>query len=452
MFMIILPPDFASIILAFQPLMLNRTWQHASVLLVGAILAPGKRTVSSVLRIMGRRQEQRFQNYHRVLNRAAWDLRRGSAILLGLLIQRFVPRGRLLFGIDDTIERRWGPKISARGIYRDPVRSSRSHFVKTSGLRWLSLMLLARVPWAQRVWALPLLTCLAPSERFYADRKRPPKTLLDWARQQCFQLRRWLPDRDLTLVVDGAFAALEFLDQLRSVSITCITRLRLDARLYEPPPARRRGHPGRPSVKGARLSSLKSRLADRKTRWQTATVPNWYGNTGRRIQFCSGTAIWYHGGLPPASIRWVLIRDPEGRFDPLALLCTDPKAKPLDIIADYVCRWQIEVTFEEVRAHLGVETQRQWSDKAIARSTPVLLSLFSLVTLLASCLNSRKRLPILSSSWYHKPVPTFSDALAAVRRHFWSNAHLFTSPAGTHTSKSTPPLLELFAEALCYAA
>jgi DDE superfamily endonuclease len=450
--MIILPPDFASIILAFQPLMLNRTWQHASVLLVGAILAPGKRTVSSVLRIMGRRQEQRFQNYHRVLNRAAWDLRRGSAILLGLLIQRFVPRGRLLFGIDDTIERRWGPKISARGIYRDPVRSSRSHFVKTSGLRWLSLMLLARVPWAQRVWALPLLTCLAPSERFYADRKRPPKTLLDWARQQCFQLRRWLPDRDLTLVVDGAFAALEFLDQLRSVSITCITRLRLDARLYEPPPARRRGHPGRPSVKGARLSSLKSRLADRKTRWQTATVPNWYGNTGRRIQFCSGTAIWYHGGLPPASIRWVLIRDPEGRFDPLALLCTDPKAKPLDIIADYVCRWQIEVTFEEVRAHLGVETQRQWSDKAIARSTPVLLSLFSLVTLLASCLNSRKRLPILSSSWYHKPVPTFSDALAAVRRHFWSNAHLFTSPAGTHTSKSTPPLLELFAEALCYAA
>ena len=194
----------------------------------------------------------------------------------------------------------------------------------------------------------------------------------------------------MTLVVDGAFAALEFLQQLRSVSITCITRLRLDARLYEPPPARRPGRAGRPRIKGARLPSLQSRLTDRKTRWQTATVPNWYGNTGRRIQFCSGTAIWYHGGLPPASIRWVLIRDPEGHFDPLALLCTDIKAKPLDIIADYVCRWQLEVTFEEVRAHLGVETQRQWSDKAIARSTPVLLSLFSLVTLLASCLEPPK--------------------------------------------------------------
>lgn len=450
--MITLPSDFAPIILAFQPLMLNRTWQHAVVLLVGAILAPGKRTVSSVLRIMGRRREQRFQNYHRVLNRAAWDLRRGSAILLGLLIQRFAPRGRLLFGIDDTIERRWGPKIRARGIYRDPVRSSRSHMVKASGLRWLSLMLLVRVPWAQRVWALPLLTCLAPSERFYAPGKRGPKTLLDWARQQCFQLRRWLPHRDLTLVVDGAFAALEFLDQLRSVSITCITRLRLDARLYEPPPARRRSHPGRPRIKGARLPSLQTRLADRKTRWQTATVPNWYGNTGRRIQFCFGTAIWYHGGLPPASIRWVLIRDPQGSFDPLALLSTDPSAKPLDIIADYVCRWQLEVTFEEARAHLGVETQRQWSDKAIARSTPLLLSLFSLVTLLASCLNQRKRLPILSASWYPKPVPTFSDALAAVRRHFWLHADLFISPVGTHTQKTPPSLLELFSEALCYAA
>lgn len=176
----ILPSAFAPIILAFQPLMLNRTWQHAVVLLVGAILAPGKRTVSSVLRIMGRTSDRRFQNYHRVLNRAALDLRQGGAILLGLLVQRFAPRGRLLFGLDDTIERRWGPKIRARGIYRDPVRSSRSHTVKASGLRWLSLMLLVRIPWAQRVWAVPVLTCLAPSERFYATGKRRPRTLLDW--------------------------------------------------------------------------------------------------------------------------------------------------------------------------------------------------------------------------------------------------------------------------------
>jgi DDE superfamily endonuclease len=452
MFMITLPSDFAPIILAFQPLMLNRTWNHALVLLIGSILAPGKRTVSSVLRVMGRSGESQFQNYHRVLNRAAWDVRRAGAILLALLISHFAPGGRLVFGLDDTIERRWGPKIRARGIYRDPVRSSDSHFVKASGLRWLSLMLLAQIPWAHRVWALPFLTCLAPSQRFYADLQRRPKTLLDFARQQCFQLRRWLPNRRITLVVDGAFAALEFLADLRSVSITCITRLRLDARLFAPPPKPRPGRPGRPRVKGARLPSLQDRLENRNTRWQNAFIPRWYGNTRRRIQFCSGTAIWYHGGLPPASIRWVIIRDPAHRFDPLALLCTDLHAKPLDIVADFVCRWQVEVTFEEARAHLGVETQRQWSDKAIARTTPILLALFSVVTLLAQTLQARRPTRARSASWYRKPVPTFSDTLADVRRHLWEHAGLFMSLSGRQRTKPESSLLDLFSQALCYAA
>src|ERR1700722_12970040 len=197
------PSELAPIILAFQPLMLNRTWEHAVVLLVGAILVPGKRTVSSILRIMGLQGEQRFQNYHRVLNRSAWDPRQAAAILLALLIQKFAPRGRLLFGMDDTIERRWGAKISARGIYRDPVRSSRSHFVKTSGLRWLSLMLLVRIPWAGRVWALPFFTVLAPSQRYHQKRKQRHKALLDCGRQVLLQLRRCIPERPIVLVVDS---------------------------------------------------------------------------------------------------------------------------------------------------------------------------------------------------------------------------------------------------------
>src|SRR6266566_1198019 len=241
-----LPSELAPIILAFQPLMLNRTWEHALVLLVGAILAPGKRTVSSILRIVGRQREQGFQNYHRVLNRAAWSPRQAAAILLGLLIQRFAPHGRLLFGIDDTIERRWGPKISARGIYRDPVRSSKGHFVKASGLRWLSAMLLVRVPWADRIIALPFLTLLAPSKRFYAGKSRAPKTLLDWARQAALQIHRWLPDRYIVLVADSAFAAIEFLAAVRN-HVCVVTRLRLDANLFDFPPQRRKRR-GRPPI------------------------------------------------------------------------------------------------------------------------------------------------------------------------------------------------------------
>lgn len=446
------PPLLAPIILAFAPLFTVASWQHVLVLLWGAILTPGKRTVTSALRIMGRQCEKDFQNYHRLLNRARWSPRRGSQILLRLLVQRFAPTGPLLFGIDDTIERRWGSKIRARGIYRDPVRSSDTHFVKASGLRWLSLMLLVPVPWAQRVWALPFLTSLAPSERYYQNRPRTPKSLLDWATQQCFQLRRWCPNRKLTLVADGAFAALDFLHKLHTVDIHCVTRLRLDARLYRPAPARSPHRPGRPRVIGSRLPALRQHLNDPQTRWTQTLIPNWYGRAGRTVELCSATAIWYHGGLPPAPIRWVLLRDPEHHFDPLALLSTDLAATPMDIVHAYVSRWQVEVTFEESRAHLGLETQRQWSDNAIARTTPLLLALFSMITLMADRLHSRRRFPILQTAWYAKPVPTFSDALATVRKHLWNRGDLFISPRRSNVIKSPNALFQCFSDALCYAA
>src|SRR5205807_5739481 len=212
-----------------------------------------------------------FQNYHRVLNRVRWSSRAASHILLRLLVHSFVSSGPLVVGLDDTIERRWGRKIQARGIYRDPVRSSHSHFVKTSGLRWLTLMLLVDIPWAGRVWALPFLTVLAPSKRYDQKRRRPHKTLPDWGRQMLLQLRRWLPDRQLVLVVDSGYAALDFLGVLahRRRAITCITRLRLDAQLYAPAPPRYRGQIGRPRRKGKRLPSLRQRITDRRTRWQS---------------------------------------------------------------------------------------------------------------------------------------------------------------------------------------
>src|ERR1035441_3917545 len=240
-----LPPELASILLAFCPLFSCRVWKSAHVLFIGAILAPGKRTVSSALRVMGLGDEQHFQNYHRVLNRAAWSCRKASLILVRMLVAAFAPEGPLVLGLDDTIERRWGGKIEARGIYRDPVRSSDSHFVKTSGLRWLSLMLLADIPWAARVWALPFLTVLAPSERYWEKQGRNPKPLTDWARQIVLQAQRWFPTRTLVVVADGAFASLQLLSDwaARRRPITGITRLRLDARLFRPAARRQNARP-----------------------------------------------------------------------------------------------------------------------------------------------------------------------------------------------------------------
>ena len=277
-----LPARFAGVILAFGPLFVQRSWRPAQTLLIGAILGPGRRTVASILRIMGCSGERHFVNFHRVLSRAAWSPRRGACVLLRQLVAAFAPRGPVVLALDDTIERRWGRRIQARGIYRDPVRSSGAHFVKASGLRWMSLMLLAPIPWAGRVWALPFLTALVPSERAYKETGRRHKPLLDFAQQRAFQARRWLPERDLVLVGDTSFSALAFLDALRRSGVTTITRLRLDAALYEPAPARPPGTKGRPRTKGARLQSPAKTLAAQNTLWHRLLIPNWYGRKARR--------------------------------------------------------------------------------------------------------------------------------------------------------------------------
>lgn len=393
--MLDLPPKIIHVLRSFEGIFSERIWEWAKVLLIGAILAPGERTVAAILRVMGRSNEKQFQNYHRVLNRAKWSSRAVSRIVLLLLVEIFVPAmAPLVLGIDETIERRRGSKIAARGIYRDPVRSSQEFFVKTSGLRWICLMLLTPIPWASRVWALPFLTVLAPSKRYHEQRGKRHKTITDWARQMIRQLHRWLPQRTLVIVADGSYAVVEFLaNVVRLPHVALVTRMRLDAALYDPAPIREAGKKGRPAIKGKRQPTLAKRLSDPATVWQTSTV-SWYGGVTRSVEIATGTALWYHAGIAPVSIRWVLIRDPEGTFASQAVLCTDQNADSVQILAWFVMRWPVEVTFHEVRTHLGVETQRQWSDLAILRTTPALLGLFSLVTIFAQQLLGERSFPV----------------------------------------------------------
>jgi hypothetical protein len=332
--------------------------------------------------------------------------------------------------LDDHIERRRGERIAAKGIYRDGVRSSKSFFVKTSGLRWVSMMVLTKIPWVERVWALPFLTVLAPSERYHQERGMQHKKLTDWARQMIRQVRRWLPAHPLVVVMDSSYAVLELLASCVGLRhpVTVVTRLRLDAALYDPAPTRKPGQRGAPRKKGARQPSLAQRIGDPATVWQSCVVP-WYAHTQRTVELATGTAIWYHTGMPTVPLRWVLIRDPLGKFTTQALLCTDLTATPTQIVEWFVLRWQLEVTFEEARAHLGIETQRQWSDLAILRTTPALLGLFSLVTLFAHSLLQGQPLPVRQAAWYHKPLPTFADAIAFVRRQLWPLSISYLSPA-----------------------
>jgi hypothetical protein len=450
--MLKLPKVYFTLISHFRLHFSKRIWKLALVLLMGAILAPNKRTVTACLRILGLQREKRFLKYHRVLSRAVWSSLALSRTLLLLLVSTFAVTGTLIIGFDDTIERRWGLKIKARGIYRDPVRSSHSHFVKASGLRWLCTMLLVPIPWAQRVWALPFLTVLAPSERYYENSVRAAKKLTGWAEQVLLQVRRWLPQRRIVAVADSSFAVISLLARVQRLKnpITIIVRFRLDAALYAPAPPRQPRQKSAPRKKGKRLPTLEQRLEDKNTLWQRVLIPNWYGEGKRFIEICSESAVWYHSGQPPVTIRWVLIRDPQGKFKPQALLCTDPTVNAKQIVQWFILRWRLEVTLEEVRAHLGVETQRQWSDQAIARTTPALLGLFSLVTLLAHQSARKGKLPIRQATWYTKQVPTFSNALAVVRQTVWQQMFFSMCSRTQDTQKIAQRQIQRLTSALSY--
>jgi DDE superfamily endonuclease len=420
-------PDAIILVLAsFAPLFSHRVWPHAQLLLVGARLAPGARTVTAALRVMGLSSERHFTSYHRVLNRATWSARQVGQILLGRLVTSLVPPGApIVLGADDTVERRSGRQITAKGCYRDAVRSTRKHIIHCFGLKWVVMMLLVPVPWSRRVWALPFLTALCrPAEQ---ATQRRHKTSVDWVRQMMRQAHRWLPGRALVLVVDGGFAAVSLALACVKSQVNLVSRLRWDAALYHRPGAQPPGKRGPKPTKGKRQRSLQAWAERADTLWETVTV-DWYRGQRKTLWVFSHTALWHTPGLSPVEIRFVIVCDPEGKRRMEAFFCTDLQATPVQILAWVVMRWSVEVTCEEAHAHVGLKTQRPWSDLAIARTTPVLLALFSLVTLLALRLSQGGPMPVETTAWYHKPEPTFVDCLTLVRRHLWRARYVVNSP------------------------
>ncbi len=413
-----LPRHIAIVFNAFSTLFTLPTWEHTQIMLIGAILCQGARRVTSVLRVMGLSQENRFEKYHRVLNRAKWNSLDGAKILLGLLVSLVPTSLPLLIVVDDTIERRSGKKIKAKGCYRDACRSTEDVVVTCFGLKWVCLMLIVTLPWCQRPWALPFMTILAPSKKCNEKRGRVHKTSIDWTILAIRIIVRWLK-RSFVLIGDGGFACVRLGHVCLKNNVTLISRLRLDAALYEFAPSPIPGQLGRHREKGDRVISLKKLAEDTTQPWRDAEIA-WYGGEKKSVRLLSGIHLWYSPGEKPLPIRWVLVFDPE-KNTAEAFFSTDLKLAPEQIVHWFVLRWNIEVTFEETRAHLGVETQRQWSDKAIARTTPCLMALFSLTCLFAIEMLKSQTLPILSTAWYNKKSEaTFSDILAFVRRSIWA--------------------------------
>ena len=452
-FVVSLSDPIIPVLAPFRRLFHSRTWPRALLLVRGTLLVRGRRTVAAALRVMGHAHDGSFSAYHQVLNRAAWAPLAISRVLLLLLVATFLAPGAAIeVLIDEHLERRWGPRLLKRGHYRDPLLSSKGRAVSTSGLRWICCMLLVPLPWTDRRWALPFLTILTTPPAVDAAAGQRHKTLTIWAQQVALCLRRWLPERAILLIGDGNYSSLDLGATCVDQQVRLVAPLRLDANLFAPAAPRRPGQRGAPRVKGVAMPKLSAVLTDPATAWTPDRIP-WYAQGERQLEWCSGQALWYHGGKAPVPLRWVLTRDPTGAYPPRAYLQTElsvaaipsapvPASEPVvpptgatesgaglrpaeqagtgrEVILRYQGRWQLEVTLEESRAHLGVETQRQWSRLATARSTPALLGLFSLTVLLGHAIHPGGAIPVAAAAWYPKDQATFSDVLAAVRRHLW---------------------------------
>lgn len=429
-----LPNVIINIMVNFAPLFSRTVFHNICLLFKAHILSKGRRTITDMLRQLGLHDERKFSKFHRIFYGAKWSGLQASQILFKLLHKLISPNDEMLIAIDSTIERRRGPKIKGLGSMRDPIASTKANKVLTIGLSWLVTAVIIKLPWSSKNWALPFITILMPPKKPLKSSTNENKdlhkhkTMTHWTCQIAKNLRRWTGKlQKITIVADSAFACFYIANTCIDLSIGLISRLRKDARLYEFPSTPTKKTKGRPRILGQRHSSLDKVAKDPNRKWSTLSV-SWYGGTMRNVLALTGECLWYCPGVRPTPIKWVIVKTSEGS-DWEAFFSTDLTHTTTWIIESFVGRWPLETTFEESRRHLGIETQRQWSDKAIDRVTPAIFASFSLINLIALKLQEEddEEIPLRHTAWYKKKNTTFSDILiyvkeSVLRRKF--NYHL----------------------------
>jgi hypothetical protein len=501
--MFAVPESMVAVIAPLAPVFLqHRVWLNAQILLWGTILGQGRRTVASALRAVGLGRDTHFTTFHRILNRDVWSrMLASSRILLGMLLARFVStEATIVVAIDDFIERRHSKRLFGVGTYRDPVASSRGQAVPCRGLRWLVASVCVSIPGASRVWALPVPShlCHPPEVKTRRSRNAPAKgskparrarlrrrglrsrrlstaerpfvktaaskraqrpeaprrhkTTIDVAAQVVSVLRRWLPGRRIVAVLDGAYLSYKLLRHALRMGVGLVVRASWTMVIFEPPVS----SPGRgpAASRGRRIGSLRQIGADPATAWSTIEI-DWYGAQRKRFSVATGTGVWSHDRQTAIPVRWVISRDLESdsrkRLREEVFVTTDLEASASQILEWYVMRWSEEVTFEESRRHLGIETQQQFSPTALKRETPGVLGLFSIVTLLAVETRGGS-VPVQQAAWYAKTEVTFSDCLASVRRQLWRARYLQASGRQAPDGVFRAADLELLLDALPLSA
>lgn len=444
-----LPMCAEVLLMAFASAFSQPTFERMLVIGVGAVLARGRRTVTNIVWTMGELATGDCSAYHRVFSRAPWNLRLLGRTLAGLVIE-LVPDEWVVVAVDDTTAGHKGAKVYGKGCHHDAVRSSHVHTAWKWGHRWVVLAVIVKFPFASRPWALPVLAALYRPKELNRQEGRRHKTPAQLARQLMAHLLHWFPERKFLLLGDGGYASHELASfcHRHGDRVGLVSRFHADAALYDRPPAYSGN--GRPRVKGRRRRTPGEVVADGSLSTQTV---RWYGCTDREVQLAWASAHWYKAGRGLVPVQWVFVRDSTGTRRDEFYYCTLPdQFTPAEIVGYYTQRWTIEVTFQEVRAHLGFETPRQRVASSVQRMAPLLLGLYSLVSLIYHCHTASIECEPASRPWYEKSEPTFSDALESVRRLFWTETVFQQDSFARALAKTPSQLKNTLLNLLCQAA
>jgi len=436
-----IPPAAEPLLREFAPAFTQPTYQRFVVLLLAAILTTGRRTVTNLLRTVGRLAPGHASSYHRVFSRRRWSRGRLARALAGFLLRRWVPEGPVPLCGDDTVDEHRGRKVYGKACHRDAVRSTHSFTAYRWGHKWVVVSILVKFPFASRRWALPVLVALYRSQEWNQRHGRRHKTPSQLMRQLLAVLLHWFPERKFVFAGDGGFGTHElarFAHRHRS-RLTLVSRFYPDANLYAAPPARGR-KAGRPRKRGSKQPSP-AQVVQKSSRSRMTVA--WYGGQQRRVEIVSGVGHWYKNGEGLVPVRWVFVHDCSGTHRDEYFFTTDTDMTPRAIIEAFTGRWSIETTFQEMRAYLGLETTRGWSEATVLRAAPCLFGLFSVVAALYAELPAR-RIDRIGIVWPGKTNRTFSDAITAVRRWVWLE-WVFATPehsgAFSKLSRSTRTVL-----------
>jgi hypothetical protein len=401
----------------FRPAFNAATFVRAQLLGVAALLTQGRRTLTNLLRTVADLTEGDSSSYHRVLSLAQWSGLSLAAILTRFILQHFWPQGRIRLVGDDTVTEHPGPKVYGKARHRDAVRSSHSYTAWRWGHKWVVLAILVPFPFATRLWALPGLVSLYRSPEDDRQRDRPHKTPAQQMQLLLRILLRWFPDRRFLFAGDQGYGshAMASLGQRSRGRLTVVSKFYPDANLYAPPPAYSGN--GRPRIKGAKQPTPQEVVAKAQ---RTRLNVTWYGGGRRDVEVVSRTGCWYKAGQGLVEVRWVYVHDLSGTRRDEYFYSTDTTLTAQEVVEEYTGRWNVETTFEEARAYLGLESTRGWCEKTVMRTEPCLLGLYSVAALMYWLLPAEDQ-DQGSVEWEGKQSITFSDAITAVRRWLWTH-------------------------------